>query len=40
MIKRFVIRLVERWGYLVLTPTAKKSVFFDRQGTRYGVFKR
>ncbi len=40
MIKRYIIRLVEKWGYLVLTPPAKKSVYFNQDGEKYGVFKR
>lgn len=44
MMKRWIIGLVIRWverrGYMVLTPTAKKSVYFNQEGERFGVFKR
>ena len=36
---KILIKYLERKGYLVLKMT-KKSVGFDRNGRRYGVFMR
>lgn len=37
--KKLILKWVESWGYLVLTKTAKKGVFFDREGQKWKVFK-
>ena len=37
---KWMIKFLQKRGYLVLTISAKKSVYFDQSGQKYAVFKR
>lgn len=38
--KKLIIKLVKRWGFLVLEPTEFKTVFLDDNGQKWTVFKK